>query len=225
MPCYQPTSLPSGITTAGRTGYATEAECLQACKEGACCEGTTCSVKPQCQCQGTGKTFRGVGTTCSGVSCCRLQLASECQSEIFPQQITAAIELSQQASFSLQSYYNIAGSYTLALQSSVSQGVCAYYFASAQPSVVAAINVQYLLTQSSGAWVRAVALDVRFSFPFGGSNDMFAFPSGGPCVSGGYIAVSGCLAATATLYQDAYLSTSVPCGQRWRNAGTITVTA
>jgi hypothetical protein len=65
MPCYQSTSLPSGVTTTGRTAYTTEAECLQACKEGACCEGTTCSVKPQCQCQGTGKTFKGVGTTCS----------------------------------------------------------------------------------------------------------------------------------------------------------------
>ena len=49
--------------------FTTEAECLQACREGACCEGTTCSVKPQCQCQGTGKTFKGVGTTCSPNPC------------------------------------------------------------------------------------------------------------------------------------------------------------
>lgn len=69
MPCYQPTSLPSGVTTSGRTGYRTEAECLQACKEGACCDGTTCTVKPQCQCQGTEKTFKGVGTTCSPNPC------------------------------------------------------------------------------------------------------------------------------------------------------------
>jgi hypothetical protein len=58
MPCYQSTSLPSGVTTTGRTSYATEAECNQACKEGACCEGTTCTVKPQCQCQ------------CTSGSCC-----------------------------------------------------------------------------------------------------------------------------------------------------------
>ncbi len=69
MPCYQSTSLPSGVTTTGRTGYATEAECLQACQEGACCEGTTCTVKPQCQCQGTGKTFKGVGTVCTPNTC------------------------------------------------------------------------------------------------------------------------------------------------------------
>lgn len=50
-------------------GYATEAECNQACQEGACCEGTTCTVKPQCQCQGAGKTFKGVGTTCAGSPC------------------------------------------------------------------------------------------------------------------------------------------------------------
>ena len=65
MPCYQSTNLPSGVTTTGRTSYTTEADCNQACKEGACCEGTTCTVKPQCQCQGTGKTFKGVGTTCA----------------------------------------------------------------------------------------------------------------------------------------------------------------
>jgi hypothetical protein len=69
MPCYQSTSLPGGVTTTGRTSYTTEAECLQACQEGACCEGTTCTVKPQCQCQGTGKTFKGVGTVCEAGLC------------------------------------------------------------------------------------------------------------------------------------------------------------
>jgi hypothetical protein len=58
MPCYQSTNLPSGVTTTGRTSHKTEAECNQACKEGACCEGTTCSVKPQCQCK------------CASGSCC-----------------------------------------------------------------------------------------------------------------------------------------------------------
>jgi hypothetical protein len=69
MTCYQTTNLPRGFPTTGRTSYKTEAECNQACKEGACCEGATCSVKPQCQCQGTGKTFQGVGTTCSPNPC------------------------------------------------------------------------------------------------------------------------------------------------------------
>ena len=69
MPCYQSNTLPAGVTTAGRTGYRTEAECNQACKEGACCEGTVCTVKPQCQCQGAGKTFIGVGTVCTPNPC------------------------------------------------------------------------------------------------------------------------------------------------------------
>jgi hypothetical protein len=69
MPCYQSTNLPSGFSTTGRTTYTTEAECNQACLEGACCEGTTCSVKPACQCQGAGQVFRGVGTTCSPNPC------------------------------------------------------------------------------------------------------------------------------------------------------------
>lgn len=70
MTCYQSKSLPSGFSTAGKQSYATEADCLNACKEGACCDGTTCSVKPQCQCQGTGQVFNGVGTTCATNPCC-----------------------------------------------------------------------------------------------------------------------------------------------------------
>jgi hypothetical protein len=69
MPCYQSTNLPGGFSTTGRTGYATEADCLAACKEGACCDGTSCSVQPQCQCQGTGKVFQGVGTVCTPNPC------------------------------------------------------------------------------------------------------------------------------------------------------------
>jgi hypothetical protein len=76
-------------TSAGNGGpgirptYATEAACLEACKEGACCEGTTCSVKPQCQCQGAGETFKGVGTTCNPdpCKCCEnnLPTSDDCQ--------------------------------------------------------------------------------------------------------------------------------------------------
>jgi len=69
MPCYQSITLPGGVTTTGRTAYQTEAECLAACREGACCEGTACTVRPQCQCQGTGKVFKGVGTVCTPNPC------------------------------------------------------------------------------------------------------------------------------------------------------------
>lgn len=71
MPCRQASTY-NGVSGSGQSGgggYATEADCLNACKEGACCDGTTCSVKPQCQCQGTGKTFKGVGTTCAPNPC------------------------------------------------------------------------------------------------------------------------------------------------------------
>ena len=69
MACYKANTLPAGLTTTGRTAYKNEAECNQACGDGACCEGTTCSVKPQCQCQGAGKVFKGVGTVCSSGTC------------------------------------------------------------------------------------------------------------------------------------------------------------
>jgi hypothetical protein len=76
MPCYQTTNLPGGVTTTGRTSYTTEADCLNSCTEGACCEGTVCTVKPQCQCQGAGKVFKGVGTTCTPNPCSLCDLSS-----------------------------------------------------------------------------------------------------------------------------------------------------
>jgi hypothetical protein len=81
MPCYQSTSLPSGVTTTGRTSYATQADCLQACQEGACCEGTSCSVKPQCQCKCRSNSCCGPDTmTVNGVTGprCRGGTESEC---------------------------------------------------------------------------------------------------------------------------------------------------
>jgi hypothetical protein len=76
MPCYQRSeqTIPipgtfESLTRRTPSGFATEADCLNACREGACCEGTTCSVKPACQCQGAGEVFRGVGTTCTPNPC------------------------------------------------------------------------------------------------------------------------------------------------------------
>jgi hypothetical protein len=70
MPCRQASTFNGTAASSG--SYRTEAECNQACQEGACCEGTVCAVKPQCQCQGAGQTFQGVGTTCDSISgaCC-----------------------------------------------------------------------------------------------------------------------------------------------------------
>jgi hypothetical protein len=76
MPCQKSSTFSAPFSGQARSvqatsgPFATEAECNQACKDGACCEGTTCSVKPQCQCQGTGKVFQGVGTTCATGTCC-----------------------------------------------------------------------------------------------------------------------------------------------------------
>jgi hypothetical protein len=56
MPCRQVSTFNGTAASSG--SYRTEAECNQACREGACCEGTTCSVKPACQCQ------------CTSGSCC-----------------------------------------------------------------------------------------------------------------------------------------------------------
>jgi hypothetical protein len=71
MPCrkYASDSVAVGTGPAGGGGYATEAECLKACGEGACCEAGVCSVKPACLCKGTGQLFKGVGTVCTPDPC------------------------------------------------------------------------------------------------------------------------------------------------------------
>lgn len=74
MPCRQVSTFNGtpGSGQSGGGGFLTEADCLNACKEGACCNGTTCSVKPQCQCNAAaGEVFKGVGTVCSPNPCCR----------------------------------------------------------------------------------------------------------------------------------------------------------
>lgn len=81
MPCYKINTAPSGYGKIGTTGYATEAECLEACKEGACCNGTTCSVKPQCQCVCETGSCCGPDTqTVNGVAypVCRFRTKAEC---------------------------------------------------------------------------------------------------------------------------------------------------
>lgn len=73
MPCRKSPTFDgrTGFGPVASSGYQSEAACLNACKEGACCESNgTCNVRPQCQCQGAGQTFRGVGTTCSPGECC-----------------------------------------------------------------------------------------------------------------------------------------------------------
>lgn len=50
--------------------FKSEKECLEACREGACCRGLSCSIKPQCECDpALGFTFMGSGTTCSPNPC------------------------------------------------------------------------------------------------------------------------------------------------------------
>lgn len=95
MACRQ-VSTYNGVSGSGRQGgggYVTEADCLNACKEGACCESNgTCSVKPQCQCQGTGQTFKGVGTACAPNIC------YPCGSDTRPKYIYATLSGSMSAS-------------------------------------------------------------------------------------------------------------------------------
>jgi len=129
MPCYQSPNLPSGFTTTGRTGYRTEAECVNACREGACCEGTSCSVKPQCQCQGAGKVFKGVGTVCTPNPCC-----SRCGECVSPNCMPTYIVISYTASFPtyisgffLNPGRSFSGGVTLTLTAQGEQAQCGQY--------------------------------------------------------------------------------------------------
>jgi len=68
MPCRQSPTFAGdvGIGKPDGTGFDTQAECNEKCAEGACCEGTVCSIKPACGCCGE---FKGSGTTCEGGPC------------------------------------------------------------------------------------------------------------------------------------------------------------
>ena len=140
MPCYQQTAATYlGLDRRTQTSYATEADCLNACKEGACCEGTTCSVKPACQCQGAGKTFNAVGTACSQNLCscpyansvccdCFRQLAKK-----WPASITLAISGNMYWDYGCPDGQSVdmSGTYDLPINQfsnpSASDGACASY--------------------------------------------------------------------------------------------------
>jgi hypothetical protein len=71
MPCVQvspgATPLYLGVHSFTSGPHATEEDCLNACKEGACCNGTTCAIRPKCECDAFGYTFKGFGTKCSPI--------------------------------------------------------------------------------------------------------------------------------------------------------------
>lgn len=70
MPCFDEDNVPPGYIAKFPDGptYEEEAECLEACAEGACCEvDGSCNIKPQCECDTeNGAVFAGVGETCEG---------------------------------------------------------------------------------------------------------------------------------------------------------------
>jgi len=71
MPCFSTGTIGGapGIGPADGNGFATEAECLEQCVEGACCENGTCTIKPRCQCNAPGAVFAGNGVPCSPDPC------------------------------------------------------------------------------------------------------------------------------------------------------------
>lgn len=74
MPCKKAQGGGSPFGASGAGPYATEEECLNACKEGACCDISDpqdpfCYIVPQCVCLQDGNTFLGVGTACVDGQC------------------------------------------------------------------------------------------------------------------------------------------------------------
>jgi hypothetical protein len=128
MPCRQ-VSTYNGTTGSGQSGgggYTTEADCLQACKEGACCEGTTCTVKPQCQCQGTGQTFKGVGTTCTPNPClCPCCMGAPPDEILFSYSALGVTKVTQSGYGGIQ-YGCFSGSRVVTLSRSVNRSQYAY---------------------------------------------------------------------------------------------------
>jgi hypothetical protein len=88
MPCVQvspgATPLYLGVHSFSSGPHATEEDCLNACKEGACCNGTTCAIRPKCECDAFGYTFKGFGTKCSPIyGECPASVCTDCCSSGF----------------------------------------------------------------------------------------------------------------------------------------------
>jgi hypothetical protein len=229
MTCYQSTNLPSGVTTTGRTSYTTEADCLNACKEGACCEGTACSVKPQCQCQGTGKVFKGVGTTCTAGLCCDV-FSAGCAGPFLgfapttPSKISATISVD----FDWEERYPYTaspqGTVTLDWSPLDGSGVvpfptCAYYFGydrRDKPSGVS-INAAFYIMNTINGSVAAMAFIMLFD------DRVTGFSSSGPCAAGTFIPASPCYSASATLYRETG-NNSGGCNTAYERFGSVSVT-
>lgn len=93
MGCYQFNSGTAAAASFGVSGEAasltrhrTQEDCLNACKEGACCEGGSCTVKPKCRCQCTAGSCCGPdtapyydGITTASLPVCRSESKSACE--------------------------------------------------------------------------------------------------------------------------------------------------
>jgi len=183
MPCFKAGTIGTGAKQAVSTGpFATEAECNNACKEGACCESTTCSVKPQCQCQGTGQVFKGVGTVCSPNPCD--PCATACGGAPSPTTLTATISGYSGLEFIGKS---INGTYTLTrtqasclsylYQEQTFPGSC---FAFSTQAVAFSVSASY----AGGQWV--VSVSIR------GTTNMTDSPGGCYHASGGNVVATDC---------------------------------
>jgi hypothetical protein len=237
MPCSQRSTLTNstGFTinpTSG--GYATEADCLNACKEGACCERTTCSVKPACQCQGTGKTFKGVGTVCTELSCCTL-FTNGCSPPFtgvalsFPTTITASVSADQDATWPFAPS-SLSGSYVLdyvpVQGSNQPPTQCAEYsrFFTVSGRFID-MRSYWFYTLVNNTYTPAMSFLMHggaFNSYFG----FFSFPASGPCVVNSYITATSCFSASADLYQRTVGENQLdafPCNQTWKKVGTVQV--
>jgi hypothetical protein len=211
MPCYQSTNLPPGVTTTGRTSYTTEADCNQACKEGACCEGTTCSVKPQCQCQGAGKVFKGVGTVCTPNPC--TCVPGGCADfTVTANNTSRVISIAGNPSFSTKNVYQLGTTSCGGIAYAgawCDQGIISPLFPSCENGSVARRRVYVDVFVSFGCFVDPFSNDNcsgRFvkSFVFDRFDPFSGVPLGPPCSLGGVRLESFGQCASCKQYQDCF---------------------
>jgi hypothetical protein len=226
-------------------GYATEQECLEKCKMGACCLGLRCAVVPSCACAKAGGTFLGEGTTCSrstqkqflrnDFTCCYPFLQG-CQSAT-PVTLALAVTDTFDAVRQGDCRVNISGIFSVTLEPDSNATDCGVYYGT--PSVPAicyqlqfqsgvaplVLSAVFSIVSGQPKWRATIeTTSVSGSYSPNGQNILATGFGGPPCTTATeWSPAGGCYSGGAGLYRFVGGSSGAPCASRWVSVGSVTI--
>jgi hypothetical protein len=243
--------LAVGVTQQTFAGeYATERECLEKCKMGACCVNLTCSVVPSCACARAGGVFFGEGESCPGgaspyfrndLLCC-YPLREGCNGaapSVRVMTVTDSVGAINQG----QCVVNISGSYGARLQppsqlyglqdcgtygglGSVSASCWQLQYGTGNYGVAPLVfSAVFSIIRGQASWRATIdTADRTGTFATDGQNQLATGYGGPPCTDANFWSpAAGCYSGSATLYRYRGGSSSSSCASKWTSVGTVTI--